>query len=472
LKLQKEFTDDQQVKITAEFEPELLDQFMHKAARKISQRTRIPGFRPGKAPYAMVVNHVGEASIREEALEMLLDKVYPEVLEEAQISPYGPGNLDEIKNQDPLTLLFTIPLEPETELGDVDSIREAYTLPEVSDEKVDELIRQVRRNSSTIVPLETPAAEGNLLYLTLEALAVEPKEGEDPEIFGSTPQQVLIPTESEESDSEWPYRGFGRALIGSNAGETVVLTHEFPQEDSVEEDFRGKKIRFNASIQSVKALELPELDEAYLEEIGDFKSVEELRTAVYERQLAIETADYEDKYYLGLVDRIRQDTKFKYPPQMLHEEEEEVLHRFEHELSHRQLELDLYLKMRKMDKEDFIKQEVTPTAITRLERALVMEALSKKYGIKVSNDELEQHISSLISDLVRSGELHQMQKDLGEKKFANAISHEAANRALESAIRLQLRKIASPESFPAEEPKSEGAAEPTPEAAEQAEAAE
>lgn len=157
---------------------------------------------------------------------------------------------------------------------------------------------------------------------------------------------------------------------------------------------------------------------------------------------------------------------------MLHEEEEEVLHRFEHELSHRQLELDLYLKMRKMDKEDFIKQEVTPTAITRLERALVMEALSKKYGIKVSNDELEQHISSLISDLVRSGELHQMQKDLGEKKFANAISHEAANRALESAIRLQLRKIASPESFPAEEPKSEGAAEPTPEAAEQAEAAE
>ena len=187
MKLQKEFTDDQQVKITAEFEPELLDQFMHKAARKISQRTRIPGFRPGKAPYAMVVNHVGEASIREEALEMLLDKVYPEVLEEAQISPYGPGNLDEIKSQDPLTFLFTIPLEPETELGDVDSIREAYTLPEVSDEKVDELIRQVRRNSSTIVPLETPAAEGNLLYLTLEALAVEPKEGEDPEIFGSTP---------------------------------------------------------------------------------------------------------------------------------------------------------------------------------------------------------------------------------------------------------------------------------------------
>ena len=108
MKVQKEFTDDQQVKITAEFEPELFEQYMHKAARKISQRTRIPGFRPGKAPYAMVLSHIGEASIKEEALELLLDKVYPEVLEEAQIKPYGPGNLDEIKSENPPFSSFTI----------------------------------------------------------------------------------------------------------------------------------------------------------------------------------------------------------------------------------------------------------------------------------------------------------------------------------------------------------------------------
>ncbi|NMD27324.1 MAG: trigger factor [Chloroflexi bacterium] len=459
MKVQKEFTDDQQVKITAEFEPELFEQYMHKAARKISQRTRIPGFRPGKAPYAMVLSHIGEASIKEEALELLLDKVYPEVLEEAQIKPYGPGNLDEIKSENPPIFLFTIPLEPEVDLGDVDSLRESYVLPDVSEQEVDDFILRARQNASTIVPLETPAAEGNLLYLTLEALNLEPAEGENPDLIKAVPQQVLIPTETEQRESEWPFQGFARSLIGYNAGENAVITHEFP-EDASDEELRGKNVRFTVNIQSVKAMQLPEIDEDFLTEMGNFKSVEDLRTAVLERLKAETTAEYEDKYYLGLVDRVRQEAKIKYPPQMLKEEEEQVLHRFEHELSHRQLDLNVYLKMRKIERDEFIKQEVTPTAINRLERSLVMEALSKKFDIKISNETLEKQISTIVNELIMSGELQEVQKELGEKKFANAISMEAANRALESAIRMQLRTIASPESIPAIQSETESSLEP------------
>ncbi len=449
MKLQKEFTDDQQVKVTAEFEPELLEQFMHKAARKISQSTRIPGFRPGKAPYTMVLSHVGEASVREEALELLLDKVYPEILEEAQIEPQGPGNLDEVKSEDPLVFVFTIPLEPEVELGPVEDLREAYSLPGISEQEVDDFILRARQNAGTIVPLETPAAEGNLLYVTLEAVNLEPKEGENPDLIKAAPQQVLIPTEAEQRESEWPFQGFARALIGYNAGENAVITHDFP-EDALDDELRGKKVRFTVNIQSVKALQLPEMDEEFLTELGDFKSVEELRNTVLKRLETEATAEYEDKYYLDLVDRIRKEAKIKYPPQMLKEEEEQVLHRFEHELSHRQLDLDVYLKMRKTTREEFIQQEVTSTAIDRLERSLVMEALSRKYDIKVTSEALEQEISALIHDLMMSGELQEVQKELGEKKFANAVSMEAANHAMENAIRRQLRAIASPESLPAE----------------------
>jgi len=169
---------------------------------------------------------------------------------------------------------------------------------------------------------------------------------------------------------------------------------------------------------------------------------------------------------------VRKDAKIKYPPQMLEEEEEQVLHRFEHELSHRNLDLDVYLKMRKTDKEEFIKEEVTPTAINRLERSLVMEALSKKYDIKVTNEALEREISTIVNDLVMSGELQDVQKELGEKKFANAISMEAANRALETAIRKQLRTIASPESLPTEPIEAQAAEDALPEAEEKAEEAE
>jgi len=207
-------------------------------------------------------------------------------------------------------------------------------------------------------------------------------------------------------------------------------------------------------------MQLPEIDEDFLTEMGNFKSVEDLRTAVLERLKAETTAEYEDKYYLGLVDRVRQEAKIKYPPQMLKEEEEQVLHRFEHELSHRQLDLNVYLKMRKIERDEFIKQEVTPTAINRLERSLVMEALSKKFDIKISNETLEKQISTIVNELIMSGELQEVQKELGEKKFANAISMEAANRALESAIRMQLRTIASPESIPAIQSETESSPEP------------
>ncbi|MFZ3070352.1 MAG: trigger factor [Anaerolineaceae bacterium] len=446
MKLQKEFTDDHQVKITAEFETELLEQYKHKAARKIAQRTRIPGFRPGKAPYSMVLTHVGEAAITEEAVELMLDKVYPDVLQEAAVKPYGPGNLDTIKSENPPVFEFTVPLEPEVELGDIDSLRKSYEPHQITDEDVQDFVTKTRRNAATIVPVETPAAEANLLYVTLEAENTNPEEGLDPILVKSSVQQILIPTETEEPGNEWPFKGFARLLIGHSAGEIVEIPHEFPV-DSNEEEFRGKQALFKVNIQSVKALELPEMDEEFLKSMGDFETVEDLEKAARERLQTEGDASYDDSYYTGLVDQIRANATIKYPPQMLSEEEEQVLHRFEHELSHRQLDLDVYLKIRKTDREAFIQEEVKPTALNRLERSLVMEALSKKFDIKISNEDLEKEVATILNELIRSGELNDMQKELGEKKFANVISMEAANRVLENAIRRQLRTIACPESI-------------------------
>lgn len=162
MKTEKTFTEDHQVKITAEFEPELLDQFKHKAARKIARRTHIPGFRPGKAPYATVLNHVGELEITQEAIDLMVEEVYPQVIEAEGIKPWGPGSLDAIKSENPPVFEFTIPLEPTAELNDVDSLRKEYKLPEVSDEDVEKFILRARRSYATLVPVETPALKTRL----------------------------------------------------------------------------------------------------------------------------------------------------------------------------------------------------------------------------------------------------------------------------------------------------------------------
>lgn len=447
MKTEKTFTEDHQVRVRAEFEQETLDGFKRKAARKIAQSTRIPGFRPGKAPYAMVVNHVGEAAILEEAIDLMLNDVYPQVLEQENIEPFGPGNLEDIPSQEPPVFEFVIPLSPETELGDVESLKKPYEPSVVTDADVDEYVTQLRQNQANIVPVEGAAKVGQLVYMTLEAIDENPATPEEAIIVRSAPQQTLIPTTEEEKASEWPYKGFARELIGKKAEDQLSLTHTFPV-DSKDGALAGKTVRFDINIQSIKELELPEMNLEFLASVGGFESVETLKQAVRGKLESDRTSEYDDTYYLQLVDTLRAGATMKYPPQMIKEEEEDVLHRIEHDLEHRGLDLDVYLKIRKLDKDQFIEEEVKQTAKDRLERSLVMDAITKKFGVKVTQQQLQAEVTSVLNSLLMSGEYEQAEKELGKKRFTEAISNEAANNALEKAIRLQLRTLASPESLP------------------------
>lgn len=444
MKTEKTYTDDHQVKLTTEIESELVEQFKRKAARQIARSTRIPGFRPGKAPYNMVQNYVGEARIFQEAIDLLVEDVYPKILDAEEIKPWGPGSLDNIKSEDPLVLEFTVPLDPEVELKGLDELNKKYELQAVTDAEVDEFVMSMRRNYANIVPINTPAVEGNLVYMTVEAVDKNAEPGKDPVIVKSSPQQTLIPTIEESRDSEWPYEGFAREFIGKKEGDTFSLEHQYP-EDHESEDFAGKTVVFNINLQSVKALELPELDEEFLKNVGGFATAEDLYAGVREHLESKRKEEYDDAYYLELVDQLRQASVIKYPPQMLKNEEEEVLHRIEHDLEHRNLDLDLYLKLRKLDRDQFNEEEVKPTAKNRIERSLIMDALTKQYDIKISNEELEQEVSAVVNDLITSGEFVEAQKSLGSKKFSESVSMQAANQAIENSIRRKLRELADPE---------------------------
>ena len=91
LKFTKEILEDQQARITVEFEPAFLDEFKQKAVRKISSKTKIAGFRPGKAPVDVVKRLYGDEAIEEEAIELLVNDIYPKLLKEAEINPAAPG---------------------------------------------------------------------------------------------------------------------------------------------------------------------------------------------------------------------------------------------------------------------------------------------------------------------------------------------------------------------------------------------
>lgn len=440
MKIETQPRDDHQVRMVTEIEPELLEKHKHIAARKISQEQKIPGFRPGKAPFPIVLRYAGEEAVEQKAIDLLLDEVYPKAIEEAGLKPFGPGSLEEIVSKDPLTFAFVIPLEPEVDLGDYREVRQEYTPPVIDDARTDEFIERLRSSYGTMSPVERPAGQGDVVFLTLDGHTV-PAEGEEPSALAENrSMQATIPTDEETNAGEWPYPGFARELTGLSAGEEKTLAHHFSEESPYEE-LRGKHAEFHVHVQAVKENELPEVNVDFAQQVGQFETVDELREAVRKSLEADSLEEYEAGYFNQVIDKIQAQAKLKYPPQAVDEEAHSVLHNIEADLARQKMDLPTYLKLRKLEEAQFIEQEVRPAAVRRLERSLLLNEISKKEELKLDESMFESQYRRTLMELQGQVDLQKMQKK-GNERLANAIAMEAVNRTMNRQVLARLKKIA------------------------------
>jgi len=398
----------------------------------------------------VIVNHYGEGTILQEALDILLDEDYGKILEKAEIEPSGQGNLESIEQYDPPSLVFIVPLKPEVELGDYREIRKPYEIEEFDLSQVDNFIDNIRRNSATIVPADHPAQEGDLVYFSLSGEFLNPKEGDDATITDKTPQQVIIPEDGKVSEEEWPYPGFARELIGTKPGDNKEIQHKFPKDHS-EEDYQGKTALFTVEVQSVKELELPEVDEEFVDSLGDYESPEDFRKSVEQRLRTEHQNAYDNEYFNDLLEEISENTQMNYPPQMLEHEEEHVLEDIKSRLQNQGLDFETYLKLRDTDDDTFMEEEIRPAAKQRLERSLVLDALVEAEGIKLDQDMLQKQIDTVMSEVFYSGNAKKMQEHMGKEEFSRAISMEGVQRTINNQILERLKLIATGQPIPDDE---------------------
>ena len=165
-----------------EIEQEAMEKFKRQAARKIAHEAKIPGFRPGKAPYDVVRRLYSDQTITNQAVDLMVDEIYPEILEKADIKPGGPGSLDEIVSLAPPTFAFIVPLAPVVDLGDFHAIKQEFAVPTITDADVEENIQRLRTNYATVEPVERPAQEKDLVYLTSSQTITNPSEGQSAEL--------------------------------------------------------------------------------------------------------------------------------------------------------------------------------------------------------------------------------------------------------------------------------------------------
>jgi trigger factor len=413
LNIEQQPLENHQIKITVQLEPARLEEAKHRAARHISEHKKIPGFRPGRAPYPIVLRTIGEEAILEEALDMLVKDIYPKVIEEAQVKPYGPGSLENMPKLDPPTFEFIVPLEPEVILGDYKKIRIPYKLKNVTKRDINKVLDDLRERQVVLEPSNEPAKEGDQVYIKLSIKRTHPAEGELSSLVTDRRMPVVIASEKDDDKKEWPFAGFSRMLLGLSKGEDKVFPYTYT-EDSDFKELRGKETEVSVNVEEIKKRILPELTDEFAQAVGDqYENLDALNSDIRKTLEKQFKEDYNSKYNDKIMQEMLKDAVVKYPPQMLEREIDLYLQQMENRLGQQKLDIDTYLKMRKMDMAA-LRAETKPLAEERLKRTLILLEVSKAENIHVENSELEAESMRTLDELGRM-----MRPDKAKKTLTN-----------------------------------------------------
>ena len=398
MKIEQTYLEDHQLEVTVEAEQEIFEKAKHLAAKEMSKGKNIPGFRPGKAPYQRVVTHFGEAAIIDNALDHFLDEVYPQIIEEIDQEPYGPGQVKEIKTLEPPTFVFYIPLQPEVKLGEYREIRLPYEKADVPQEEVDKILDRMLSQQAAIEPVDHPAEEGNLVDTSLDARSAESDpEDEESYLLKNQPLPVMIKGKKDDDNKEWPFPGFSRQLLGVSSGDALELTYEFPDDDTVDEDYRGKEVLYAVQVEGIRERVLPELDDAFVKTVSDLESVDELREQILEELTAQQAMEEENTYVNSILEKILEDAEVKFPPQMIENEIEGEVQELESRLKSQGMDLEMYLKIQDLEEEG-LREQIKPNAEKRITHGLVIGKISESEDLDINTQDITDEFKAVLDN--------------------------------------------------------------------------
>jgi len=388
----KEVLDTHEARLSVEIENKAVEDAKRKAARKIAREIHIPGFRKGRAPYNRVVRYVGEATVLQEATDQLLQDIYSDVLDKAEVKPYAAGALEDMAS-DPLTFKIKIPLEPTADLGDYLSLRLEREEAVISDEEIDTVLEQIRGEHAMLEPVERPSEMGDEVHIN---------------VLGTTDDEEVIVEEEHievQLDPERPFfsPGFVDELIGLNEGDEKAFTLTVP-DDFAEEDLRGEEVTFEVTVVHVYERQLPELDDALASTAGSFETLDELKADVVKRMTEYKTNQAQNDYRTALLDTLVEQAELHYPPVMLEDTINDIIEETTQRLERDYqipLEDALRLEGRTMEQ---LREDMRPQAERRIGNSLVLLELAKAEHIEVSNDEVVQGYRDMMMSLNTGGD--------------------------------------------------------------------
>jgi trigger factor len=268
----------------------------------IQKRAKLPGFRPGKATAAIIRSRFA-ADIRQQVLENLLPKAFRERAEQDHLKVVGTPDVTDVHFHDNEPLRFKAEFEvaPEFELGEYRDIPVEYEESETTDDEVGDRINQIRERKAEYVNQDPrPLEDGDYAVVHLKSVGgVEDKPIDNDDMMLHIADPETFPE-------------FTENLRGVSPGEEREFEVKYP-DDYGQEQLAGKIIRFLATVKGVRKKEVPELNDEFAQDLGDYKNVEELRDAVRRSILAEKTYAAQEEAKTKLIDKLVENHEFSVP---------------------------------------------------------------------------------------------------------------------------------------------------------------
>jgi len=385
MKLIEHKNENHQALFKLELDAKELEDMLEDAYKQLVKDAEIDGFRKGKAPRDVFERHVGKDALFDHAMKEYLPLVMDEIMVNNKIIAYTTPTL-KIISRDPVVFETIVPLPPETTLGDYNSIKMKPKPIEITDNEVDEILKQAQQQGADLVATDDPAEMEDVLTMDIESNT----DGE-PYIVAKDDMFKLKPGLS------FPVPGFSEELVGMKTGSEKEFTITCPDTFS-DKTIAGKEIYFRIRVNSVRREVLPELNDDFARKLDpDSDGIAAVRQIVYKKLKLYAEEDENVEFEGKVLDALVEKSQIAFPPVLLEYEMDRMVQEYSNRVrssTESEEEFNSIMRTIEMDK---LRETYRQQAEQRVKRNLVVSKFVEEEKIEVTEDEIEMQISSIMA---------------------------------------------------------------------------
>ncbi len=397
------------VKVTITYSKEEWDNAINKAYTRTRGKYSVPGFRKGKVPKPVLENFYGKGVFFDEAFNILFSESYPDIIEKekANFTAVGDPSLsvDDISEDKGVTLVASVPVKPDVEIGAYKGLKIKSYVYNVTDEDVEKEAKKILLSKAETVDVtDRPCKSGDTVKIdfsgSVDGVKFPGGTAEDYDLeLGSG---AFIP-------------GFEEQVAGMSLGEEKDITVKFP-EDYQADDLKGKDAVFAIKLKGIKEKQYPELTDEFVKANAGSETVEEYKNKCrerLERQAANKSLNETEN---SIIKAICETAKAEIPDAMIEQEIDKMVQDFSYRLMYQGIKLEEYLKYMGTTMEQF-RSQFNGSATERVMSTLVIDKIVRTEGIKAEAEEVEAKIEEQAKSVGKTAEDYKKSMDPRQREY-------------------------------------------------------